>query len=82
MHQLALAYGHKPNGPWAMIIHADGRSEFFSFEREEDMWCCQRQNEIAEMLREEMQAQLAAGIAPARLPTDFVADRALIESPE
>jgi hypothetical protein len=68
MDEYARAYGHQPRGPWILIVHADGRSEFFSFDDADEMWCCKRQDSI--------RAQLESEIAQAR-----VQGRPLLELP-
>jgi hypothetical protein len=58
MDEYAKAYGHEPKGPWILIVHADGRSEFFAFDDPNEMWCCKRQTEIrAELDREIAEAR-------------------------
>ena len=59
--QYARSHGHDPKGSWILIVHSDGRSDFYPFENPEEMWCCSRANEILAMLDREKLDALANG---------------------
>jgi hypothetical protein len=74
MDAYARTYGHEPRGAWILILHADGSSEFFSFDDPDEMWCCKRQDEIRgqidrEVSRARLQGRPLLEFPPLQAPT-------------